>query len=72
MPGKEPSRAAPVRAARGTIKAMEQHAPPRRPKRSKDPIRAAWEVFQEVIGEKPREPQEKTPEHPPEIPSEHS
>lgn len=49
---------------------MEQHAPIRRPKRSKDPIRAAWEVFQEVIGEKPRtEPREKTPEHPPETPS---
>jgi hypothetical protein len=30
------------------------HDPAHRPKRSRDPIKAAFEVFQEVIGEAPR------------------
>ena len=51
--GESTTRAAPARAARGTIEAMEHDPAPRR-KRSKDPIRAAWEIFQEVIGEAPR------------------
>lgn len=30
------------------------HDPAIRPKRPRDPFKAAWEVFQEAIGEKPR------------------
>jgi hypothetical protein len=42
------------------------HDPAIRPKRSRDAIKAAWEVFQEAIGEKPpkeaRDPEPPKPE----------
>jgi hypothetical protein len=49
-----------------------EHDPTRRPKRFRDPVVAAYEVFQEVIGEKPcTSPYRKTTEsHPPEKPFE--
>jgi hypothetical protein len=49
------------------------HDPSHRPKRPRDPIKAAYEIFQEVIGEKPRiSPRQSIPEHPPEKPSKRS
>lgn len=48
---------------------MPHDDPATRPKRSRDPFKAAYEVFQEAIGEKPRtSPREKSSKHSPEKP----